>query len=394
MSKRKLVITAITQMGLSQAEAARRYEVPEPTISRWMARYRAEGPAAFEPRSRRPKSNPAATPPAVIEAILAERDRLTVSGHDAGPETISWHLQQTRTAAPSRATIARILSRAGRVRPEPKKKPKAAYRRFEAEQPNQCWQSDFTHYLLATGVDVEIITWLDDHSRMALHVSAHHAVTGRVVLDTFRATIDEYGCPASTLTDNGMVYTVRHSSTGVRGGKNAFERALADLGITQKNGRGNHPQTQGKVERFQLTLKKWLRAQPEQPATITDLQALLDQFRHEYNHERPHRSLARRTPAAAYAARPVARPSSEPADRTHNRVRTDKVNEGTVTLRHGGRLHHIGLGRAWNGTPVLLLIQDLEITAIHAETGELIRELTLDPTKDYQPQKRQDPNPQ
>lgn len=122
MSKRKLVITAITQMGLSQAEAARRYEVPEPTISRWMAHYRAEGPAAFEPRSRRPKSNPAATPPAVIEAILAERDRLTVSGHDAGPETISWHLQQTRTTAPSRATIARILSRAGRVRPEPKKK--------------------------------------------------------------------------------------------------------------------------------------------------------------------------------------------------------------------------------------------------------------------------------
>lgn len=145
-------------MGLSQAEAARRYDVPEPTISRWMARYRAEGPAAFEPRSRRPKSNPAATPPAVIEAILAERDRLTINGHDAGPETISWHLQQTRTTAPSRATIARILTREGRVRPEPKKKPKAAYMRFEAEQPNQCWQSDFTHYLLATGVDVEIIT--------------------------------------------------------------------------------------------------------------------------------------------------------------------------------------------------------------------------------------------
>ena len=144
--------------------------------------------------------------------------------------------------------------------------------------------------------------------------------------------------------------------------------------------------------------RRWACLKPRRPAGTTSLsrrsrEALLDQFRHEYNHERPHRSLARRTPAAAYAARPVARPSSEPADRTHNRVRTDKVNEGTVTLRHGGRLHHIGLGRAWNGTPVLLLIQDLEITAIHAETGELIRELTLDPTKDYQPQKRQDPNP-
>ena len=99
----------------------------------------------------------------------------------------------------------------------------------------------------------------------------------------------------------------------------------------------------------------------------------------------PHRSLARRTPAAAYAARPVARPSSEPADRTHNRVRTDRVDQaGAVTLRVNGRLHHIGIGRHHYRTRVLILAQD-HITVIDAATGEVLRDFTLDPTRDYQP---------
>lgn len=207
MTKRKLVITAIVQMGLSQAEASRRYEVSEPTVSRWVARYRAEGQAAFEPRSRRPRGSSSATAEEMIEAVLTQRDRLVRSGHDAGPSTISWHLEQAGHTPPSRATIARILSRAGRIRPEPKKKPKSAYIRFQAEQPNECWQSDFTHYRLTGGNDVEIITWLDDHARYALHISAYPRVTGQIVLATFKSTIAEHGCPASTLTDNGMVYT-------------------------------------------------------------------------------------------------------------------------------------------------------------------------------------------
>ncbi len=393
MSKAKLVITAIVRSGMSQAGAARRYGVSEATVSRWMKRYRAEGEAAFEPRSRRPHYNPLATPAAAVDAVLAERDRLIDSGHDAGPDTISWHLQQAGAHTPSRATIARILTANGRVKPEPAKKPKSAYLRFEAAQPNETWQSDFTHYRLAGGTDVEIITWLDDHSRYALHLSAHHRVTGPIVLSTFQTAIGEHGCPASTLTDNGMVYTVRHSAIGVRGGRNAFEHYLATRGITQKNGRGNHPQTQGKVERFQQTLKNWLRRQPRQPDTIEQLGDLLEDFRGQYNHDRPHRSLARRTPAAAYLARPKATPADEPADRTHNRVRHDKVAQGTVTLRHAGRLHHIGIGRAWNKHRVILLIQDLQITIIDATTGEIIRELTLDPHRDYQPQNQQGPNP-
>jgi transposase InsO family protein len=395
VSRAKLVITAITVEGLSQAEVARRYGVSAAWVSRLMARFRDEGEAAFEPRSRRPKTSPTAASQDVVAAVLGERDRLVAAGHDAGPETIHWHLEQSAAVPrlPSRATIARILTRHGRVRPEPKKKPKSAYLRFEAAQPNECWQSDFTHYPLTTGTDVEVITWLDDHSRYALHLSAHPRITGQIVLSTFRAAITEHGCPASTLTDNGMVYTVRHAGHGRRGGRNAFETELATLGVRQKNGRGNHPQTQGKVERFQQTMKKWLAKQPTQPATITDLHTLLDQFRREYNQQRPHRSLKRRTPAAAYAALPKANPQTEPTATNHARVRTDKINNGKITLRHGGTLYSIGIGRRHDGTTVKALVNGLDIVIIHATTGEVLRQLTLNPTRKYQPQTQETPNP-
>ena len=155
-----------------------------------------------------------------------------------------------------------------------------------------------------------------------------------------------------------MVFTTRFS--GGRGGRNGLETELRRLGITQKNGKPNHPQTQGKVERFQQTAKKWLRAQHPQPATITQLQGLLDAFTTAYNTERPHRSLPQRaTPATAYATRPKAGPGDRSAD-AHDRVRHDKISRaGNVTLRTGGRLHHIGIGRTYAGTYVLLLIQDL-----------------------------------
>ena len=314
------------------------------------------------------------------------------SGHDAGPETIGWHLERAGVHAPSRATIARILHQHGRVAPAARRRsPRPPTGGSPPPQPNECWQSDFTHVTLADGTDVEVITWLDDHSRMALHITAHPRVTGAIVLATFRAAVAEYGCPASTLTDNGMVYTVRHASQRVRGGTNAFETELATLGVTQKNGRGNHPQTQGKVERFQQTLKTWLARQGPPPETIADLQDLLDRFRHEYNHQRPHRSLGRRTPAAAYTARPKAAPTGEPADRTHTRVRHDKVNNGKITLRHGGTLYAIGLGRALNTRPVTALVHGLDITVLDATTGEILRELVLDTTRKYQPQHHRNP---
>jgi transposase InsO family protein len=312
------------------------------------------------------------------------RKDLAGAGLDAGPATIAWHLDHHHRLRVSEATISRYLARAGLVTPEPRKRPRSSYVRFEADLPNQCWQSDFTHYPLADGTGTEILTWLDDHSRYALRVTAHHRVTGPAVLAQFRAAVTERGAPASTLTDNGMVFTTRLS--GGRGGRNGLESELRRLGTAQKNGRPNHPQTQGKVERFQQTMKKWLAAQSPQPATLAQLQDLLDEFTSYYNHQRPHRSLpARATPATAYAARPKAIPGDRTAD-AHHRIRRDIIDSsGVVSLRYHGRLHHIGIGRTHARTHVILLIQDCHIRVINAATGELLRELDLDPTRDYQP---------
>lgn len=132
------------------------------------------------------------------------------------------------------------------------------------------------------------------------------------------------------------------------------------------------------------TLKKAFTNQPR-AATLAELQTQLDTFIDAYNHHRPHRSLPHRaTPATAYTSRPKADPTTR-ID-THNRVRTDRVDQaGSVTLRVNGRLHHIGVGRIHYRTRVLILAQDLNIKIINAATGELLRDFTLNPTRDYQP---------
>ena len=178
-------------------------------------------------------------PGEVVDLIVRLREELTDAGLDAGPDTIAWHLEHDHHVVVSRSTISRHLTRGGLVTPEPRKRPKSSYVRFEAAMPNETWQSDFTHYRLTDGTDVEILTWLDDCTRYALSVTAHRRVTGPIVTATFRETLTRYGIPASTLTDNGMVYTVRLA--GGRGGRNTFEAELRRLHIIQKNSRPSPP---------------------------------------------------------------------------------------------------------------------------------------------------------
>jgi transposase InsO family protein len=242
MSKARVVVLEVTSGHLTVTAAARMYGLSRQHIYRLLKRYQLGGLEAVDPRSRRPASNPRRISDEVISAIVVLREHLIAEGLDAGPLTLQEHLAQQGLAVPATSTIRRILHHHGLITPQPRKRPRSSYHRFQAEQPNECWQSDFTHWTLADGTDVEILNWLDDHSRFLLAYTAHRRVGGADVVASFTATAAEFGLPAATLTDNGAVYTSRFTH-----GHNDFERLLASLRITQKNGHPGHPQTQGKI---------------------------------------------------------------------------------------------------------------------------------------------------
>lgn len=382
-NRNRVIILAITEGSLTATEAAARYNVSKRWIYTLLARYRTGGLDAVDPQSKRPHTNPNATSKDTITTILKLRARLIAEGLDAGPESI-WDRLPAATR-PSTATIWRILRRNNTITDQPQKRPRSSWHRFEAAAPNETWQSDFSHWPLADSTDTEIISWLDDHSRMLLHATAHTPVTGRIVIDTFTQTMDVYGPPASTLTDNGMVYTTRFSRghDGSPKQPNGFEQLLSDMGIVQKNGAAHHPTTQGKVERYHQTLKRWLIADGLVD-TVEALNTQLVRFAHIYNTQRPHRAIGRRTPETAYTAITKALPVIAMAD-TIWRVRYDQVDAtGTISIRYAGKLRHLGIGRAWARKRVLLLMQGLETMVIDRVAGEIIAEHTLDASKDYQ----------
>jgi len=382
VSKYELLIKAVTIQGLSYGQVAKLHGVSKTLVHKLHHRWLVEGDAAFEQLSRRPRSSPNRTQPEVVARVLELRDQLVADGHDAGADTIC-ELLAREAIALSRATIWRLLKAQGKITPQPQKRPRSSWQRFSADQPNELWQSDFTHVTLTTGADIEVIGWIDDHSRYLLHLTAHPRVTGRIVIDTFTRAASEHGYPAATLTDNGMVYTTRYArdARGIAPG-NGFETLLALQGITQKNGRPFKPTTQGKIERFWQTLKRHLAAHPAD--TIAELQTTLDSFRDYYNQQRPHRSLGRRTPSFAYQLIPKAAPTT-PDDPGLWRVRYDTIdNDGKISLRYAGKLLHLGIGRAHARTEIICLIHNLDATVLTHE-GLALAEFTLNPARDYQP---------
>ncbi len=380
MSLALLVVTAVRVEGRTKSEVARDYEVSRRWVHERVRRFDAEGEAGLQPRSRRPRASPQRTPETVEEEIVELRKHLGDQGLDAGAHTIASHLIRHRAKAPSVATIWRVLSRRGFVTPQPQKRPKSSFIRFEAEMPNERWQADITHWKIAGDADVEILNVIDDHSRFLVASDARNITKAADVVETFHEAAASHGFPASMLTDNGAVFTAVP-----RGGRCAIELELASLGISYRHSSPYHPQTCGKVERFHQTLKRWLAKQPA-PASLAELQVKLDTFAAYYNSERPHRAIGRRTPAEAFTARPKATPSGPRVMiPPHYRVRKDKVDTtGVITLRYNSRLHHIGLGRRLTGTRVLVLVADVRMRVL-SEDGELLRELTLDPSRDYQP---------
>lgn len=377
MDMGRYLVEAHLREGRSVAELARAHGVHRSWIYKLLARYRKEGEAGLVPRSRRPRTSPSAIPPEVEAEIVLLRKQLAEEGLDAGAVTIHWHLSRRHGSAPSVTTIWRVLKRRGFVTPQPRKRPKSSFIRFEAALPNETWQSDMTHWSLADGTHVEIVNFIDDHSRFCVASVAVPVARATDVAEIFIGAAQRHGTPASVLTDNGCIYTAKH-----RGGKVIMETLLETLGVTYKHSSPYHPQTCGKVERFHQTQKKFL-AHQDPAATLADLQAQIDRLVTYYNDARPHRALGRSTPRQVFDAKLKAHPpTSIPA--THFRVRHDRIDKtGGVTLRYESRLRRIGVGRAHAGKRVVLLVADRDVRIVTTD-GALLGTVTIDPARRYQ----------
>lgn len=374
----RYIVDAVVLEHRSPTRLARDHDISERWVFELLRRFREGGYAALEPRSRRPRSCPHQVDAKVQALIVKLRNELTAAGHDAGPETIAHHLKGQLDQVPSVATVWRILKRKGLITPQPHKRPKSSFIRFEAQLPNETWQLDSTPWQLADDSAVEILNFLDDRSRVAIASTALVTVKSADPVHVLYSASNTFGLPASLLSDNAAVFTGRS-----RRGKVLLELELERLGIVFKHSTPYHPQTCGKVERFHQTLKRFLRKQP--PAgSLAELQFQLDAFRDYYNNRRPHRALNRQTPTAVFNSLVKAKPTEQPAPTDH-RVRRDKIDSfGKVTLRYLGRLRHIPVGTAHKNRKVQLLVAGPDVRII-TEDGELIRALTLDPTRNYQP---------
>jgi transposase InsO family protein len=254
MGMPNLVVTAVLVEGRTKSEVARECGVSRRWVITLVSRYLAEGDPGLRPRSRRPLCCPGRTAKALEDEVVELRKDLDRDGHEAGAATIAFHLAQRHGRSPAVSTIWRILSARGFVTPQPHKRPKSSYVRFAAEQPNERWQLDITHWTLADDTDVEILNIVDDHSRLCLASDTLSVFKARDVDDSFGKAAAAYGNPASLLSDNGAVFTGRYRGTG----RVALEVTLHSRGISFRHSRPYHPQTCGKVcEDLSTTLHRF-----------------------------------------------------------------------------------------------------------------------------------------
>jgi transposase InsO family protein len=339
------------------------------TFYKYRRRWQAEGPAGLVERSRRPRSCPAQLPFEVEDLIVRLRKELVV---DNGAEAISWHLQR-RGLRVSVATIHRVLVRRGMVTPQPEKRPKSSWKRFEWPRPNDAWQIDATVWALSDNREVWIMDVLDDHSRVLVAARVCDGPTGTAAWDALAHGIAEWGVPAHVMSDNGTCFTGRFLSRS----EVDFERRLRDLGIRHIPSSPGHPQTCGKLERSHQTTKRWL-AVAGPAGTPEELQDQLDRWRRHYNDHRPHKAAGGDTPRARWEA-------------TERAVALGATPQPPITgLRRVSSNGKIG----WLGTnisidsrraneQVLVVARGLDLT-VHGQGG-IIRRLTLDPSRRYQP---------
>lgn len=350
--------------------------ISRPTFYKYAARFESDGIEGLLDRSRRPVSSPGQVPAEVEDEIVRWRKQLDDEGWDAGAASIFHRMRRAGADPPSIRTVHRVLVRRGLVMPAPDKRPRSSYRRFAYPRTNDCWQCDATECTLADGKAAVVFHLLDDCSRKSLRSVAAAAETGQAACRCIAEAVARYGIPAMFLSDNGAAFSAK-----CRGGEAALERQLRARGVNVVTSSPFHPQTCGKTERFHLTFKRWLDKQPP-PDTVEDLQELADRFDSLYNSERPHSALGGATPDEVWAARDRCPEPTAPAD-PNTRISTAAVSaRGAVRV---GR-YDIQLGREWQGAEVTIIATGDHIRVLYRRT--LVRDLTVDPTRRYQPLRR------
>ena len=269
---------------------------------------------------------------------------------------------------PAVSSLARIFRDTGVARLEPKKKPRASYRRFVYPAPNACWQLDGTEYVLTGGRKCVIFQLTDDHSRLAV---ASHVAWGETSVGAIAVVskgIAAHGVPQRLLSDNGAA--LNPSRRGVLGQLVAY---VTRLGVEPITGKPYKPTTQGKNERFHQTLFRFLDKQPL-AASLQELQGQVDRFDEIYNTERPHQGLPGRiTPAQAWEATPKAeapRPAARNALLLPDGVRLTRIRDNGTVFARGTRFH---VNRTLFGDVVSLVENKLSLQ-VFDESGTLLIE--------------------
>lgn len=276
--------------GMELGRVLRTFRCSRSQLFEWQARYRAEGVAGLEPRSRRPLSSPRRTPVEVEDAVLV----IAKARPRWGPDKIRAELVRTAGAAPARSTIQQILARrTGSPRRRVRDQPKPAWRRFVRPHSNDLWQIDATRHTLVDGTGFWVVDVLDDHSRFLLAATVGTGPTAELAWSALQRAVAAYGLPRQLLSDNGTTFTGRLLGTEV-----SFERCARAAGIELIHAGPAHPQTLGKLERQHRTQNEWVT--DHRPSTATSAQQVLDAYRADYNQHRPHRALDGRRPGEVY----------------------------------------------------------------------------------------------
>ncbi|MEY2438056.1 MAG: hypothetical protein QOF97_2892 [Acidimicrobiaceae bacterium] len=378
VEKKLAMVLAAEQPGVRIKDLCAEMGVHRDTLHEWRRRFRTEGLDGLIERSRRPWRSPSQTPTELENEIVRLRKDLPL---DNGADVIGWNLRRRgRTDVPSARTIHRILVRRGQVTPQPQKRPKSAYRRFEFDRPNECWQIDATEWTLRRDRPVTIMDVVDDHSRALTAIRAGTGPTTRLALDAIFAGGAQWGLPAMVLCDNGTCFA------GANRVGSPFETVLAATGTRVIHSRIYHPETCGKIERFHATLKRWLAKQPL-AATITELQAQLDVFAEHYNHHRPSSAGGELTPAERHTATTAATPSPEPivSDRAAPTITITAPlvgNNGAIAI--GGWITSIGTEHAGQRVTAIRYGQH----AVIVNGATMIANRYLDPNRRYLPSGR------